>query len=512
MRDVATRQQELLFATRLTPRDYLLGRWGGALVVMLVVYAAIPIGLVAGTLMPWVESTSLLPFDLQGYARPLLVLVLPNVLVVSALFFTAGALGRSFMTILLLGVGLVALWSSGVALARDGVVAGALVDPFGNAALEWATREWSAADRAGRLLPWDGWILANRGVWLAVGAAALATLARRYRFEVASGDGTRGAGTRAAPVPDFRELGVRAAATSDVTTARDRAPWSRPRPSNHWQQLAREARWTFRWTLRERGFITLALLGALNALANAWRAGGSSPTAGDVLGTVQEHARIFLILVATIYAGELVWRERDVRTDAMRDVLPVGTGSLVAGKIGGILLAQAVLVLPLLLVALVVGYFRGAAGMSFGLATAWIGGIVYPFLAQLTLLSLLVHAVVQQKVAGHVLLIVGWVLAVAMARTLDVPLWLRYANLPPFTWTPADGFCGSGATLAWGGVYWSAIAAVAGVLASLGWVRGVHHSPTERLRAAAVRSTRTPALLLAASIVVALVAWRSMRA
>ena len=44
---------------------------------------------------------------------------------------------------------------------------------------------------------------------------------------------------------------------------------------------------------------------------------------------------IFLILVATIYAGELVWRERDVRTDAMRDVLPASSGAIVAGKVLG---------------------------------------------------------------------------------------------------------------------------------------------------------------------------------
>jgi len=496
MRDVATRQQELLFATRLTPRDYLLGRWGGALLVMLAVYAAIPVGLLAGTVMPWVDGTSLLPFDARAYTRPLLLLVVPNVLLVSALFFTAGALGRSFMTILLLGVGLVALWSSGVALARDGTAAGALLDPFGNAALEWATRDWSSADRAVRLMPWDGWILANRGLWLAIGMAALAWLARHFRFDVAAGAGARADRGEAARLPTPTSL---------------RALSSPPGLPNGWQQLAREARWTLRWTLRERGFMTLALLGALNALANAWRAGGPSPNAGDVLGAVQEHARIFLILVATIYAGELVWRERDVRTDAMRDVLPGGTGPLVAGKVAGILLAQGVLVLPLLMVALIAGVGRQASGMSIELAGVWIGGLVYPFLAQLTLLSLLVHAIAQQKVTGHVILIAGWVIAVAMERTLAVPAWLRFATLPSFTWSPAAGFGGSGTALAGFVVYWSAIAAACGVLAALWWVRGLQGSFAQRLRGAVLPLRRAPGYLLAASVLVAVVAWRAIR-
>ncbi len=521
MRDVALRQQELLFATRLRARDYLLGRWAGALLVMLVVYAAIPIGLAAGTAMPWVDRSGLLAFDWQAYLRPLLLLVVPNVLLVSALFFAAGALGRSFMTILLLGVGLVALWSSGVSLAREGVAAGALLDPFGNAALTWTTREWTPDARAQALLPWSGWLAANRALWLAVGAAALGWLMRRFRLEVVVAGTPRSATSRDRSRVEggggARDAAPRDATAGDPTlgTATSLALRSallrRPTPPSRWQQLAAEAGFTLRWTLRERGFLTLALLGALNALANAWRAGGPTPTALDVLGAVQEHARIFLILVATIYAGELVWRERDVRSDALRDVLPGGTGTLVAGKIAGILLAQVVLVLPLLVVALLAGIGRGAAGLSIGVALAWIGGMVYPFLAQLTLLSLLVHAVAQDKVAGHVTLIAGWVMAVAMERTREVPPWLRYANLPAFTWSPDLGFGGDGVRLVAFVGYWSAMAAACGILAALWWVRGVQPPFRARLRRALDRSRGLPGALLAVAALLASLAWRLAR-
>ncbi len=108
--------------------------------------------------MPWVERGSLQPFEASSYIRPFALLVLPNVLVVSALFFSAGALRRGFMAILLLGVGLVALWGTGVSLARDGSVWGTLVDPFGNAALEWTTREWTTAERTTRAIDAGQWL------------------------------------------------------------------------------------------------------------------------------------------------------------------------------------------------------------------------------------------------------------------------------------------------------------------------------------------------------------------
>ncbi len=463
MRDVATRQQELLFTTRLSRRDYLLGRWSGALAVMLLVYVAIPVGLLAGSVMPWVERGALLPFDVSAYLRPLSLLVLPNVAVVSALFFTAGALRRSFMAILLLGVGLVALWSTGVSLVRDGTLWGAMIDPFGNAALEAVTRHWGEGERGAREIPIGGWVLANRTLWLAVAGVSLTWLGRAFSFDIVSSTGAAGHAARATRDDDSE----RPSAPPSATAARGAARLGRGRT------LWLEGHWTMRWTLRERGFRTLAALGALNAAANAWRVGATHPDAGVVLAAVAEHSRLFLILVATIYAGELVWRERDVRTDAMRDALPASTGTLLAGRILGLLAAQAVLVAPLLVVGLVVGLATHAAGMSAHLALLWTGGIIWPFLVQLTLLSLLVHAIVQHKVAGHVLLIIGWVLAVAMERTLALPTLARYANLPPYTWSADTGFGGDGARLAWVVVYWSAVAATCGVLASTWWVRGV---------------------------------------
>ncbi len=461
MRDVATRQQELLFTTPLSRGDYLWGRWLGALAVMLVVYLAIPLGLVTGTLMPWVDRASLVSFDASAYLRPFVWLVVPNILVVSAIFFSAGALRRSFMAILLLGVGLVALWGTGVSLARDGVAWGTLVDPFGNAALEWGTRDWSVAERTTRAITADDWLLANRALWLAIATTALLWLQRAFRFElIPPADTSRGA----EPEPPRLATAQKSLVAADGhRTARDLS-----RQVGAFPIVRAESRWIFRWTLREQGFVTLGLLGAVNALVNAWRAGGADPSAGDILGAVQFHSRVFLILVATIYAGELLWRERDVRVDALRDALPPRTATLVAGKIIGLLLAELVLMLPLLAAALIAGFGRGVDGMSVWLAVVWIGGLVFPVLAQLTLLSLLVHAAVQHKVAGHVLLISGWVIAIALDRSLHVPMWLRYTTVPPYTWNPAAGFGGTGPTLAmWTGCWTLAAVTFALLIARL---------------------------------------------
>jgi hypothetical protein len=109
--------------------------------------------------------------------------------------------------------------------------------------------------------------------------------------------------------------------------------------------------------------------------------------------------------------------------------------------------------------------------MTIGLAVTWIGGLVFPVLVQLTLLSLLVHVVVQHKVAGHVLLISGWLLAVALNRSLVVAPWLRYTTMPSYTWSAGVGFGGTGPTLAAWTAYWTLVALTFALLAAHCWRR-----------------------------------------
>ncbi len=439
MRDVATRQQELLFTTALTRHDYLLGRWMGAVGVMLLVYLAIPAGLLVGFAM-----NGQLTQALKALWWPCAWLVLPNLLVVSVLFFSAGALRRGFMSILLLGVGLVALWGTGVSLARDGQLLGAWLDPFGNAALEWVSRGLSGEERARFEPSAAGVVWQNRVLWLGVAAAAAMVVWHRFRLELFVDHATPA--VEGVPAPAVHH-------SSAVIV----------KPPAAMDSIWLLARWSCRWTLREKGFTTLAALGALNALVNAWIAGGAQPTMRDIMSAVHEHARVFLILVATIYAGELVWRDRDVRSHELRDTLPVSNGALMWGQLLGVLTAQLVVVLPLLLVGVSVAFMRDASGFSLLGAFGWSYGVTFTFLAQITLLSLLVHAAVQHKVAGHVLLIAGWVLAVAIDRGTSVPAALRYAALPD-EWTPRQAVQLE--------LLWSVAALCCAAMASRLWTRG----------------------------------------
>lgn len=410
LRDVGTRTQSLMLTSGIRWRDYLVGRFVGTLAVLLLVYAAIPAGLIAGHLVAHAGGDPAVPpIALAAYVWPLLVLVVPNVIVVAAAFFTAGALSGGFGVILLLGVGLVALWQSGIALVERGITAGALVDPFGNAALLHATAGWSVAERTLRAPAMDAWLLANRVSWIVVAFVLLMVTLRVWypRLPAAGplGDARRPAGD--APT----SLSLRALPTSRGATAL--------------QTFAAELRFGWRWVLRERGFVALTLLAVLNAAVNAWSpaAAGGAP----VRQAIEFHARMFAILVATIYAGELVWRDRDVRASALLSVLAASPRVRLAGRATGVALALAGLPLALTVTAFVLPLLRGAPIAPLCDAR-WLLGVSLPSFWGLLAVSLVVHVTVQHKTAAHLLLITAWVLAIALgASELAMP-WAAYGR------------------------------------------------------------------------------------
>jgi hypothetical protein len=306
------------------------------------------------------------------------------------------------------------------------VLAAALFDPFGTVALQVVSAGWSDMERATRLVPWVGLVGASRVIWLLIAGAVGVWIVRWRSAAPRLGGIARGAGTEAAAEPD-RHLAAGVAASA----RRETAAFTAARvASAGTTALPHLARFTLHWLWRDRGWRVIAALGVLNVFAHAVSQ-PASPTvdAAAVVALAQEHARLFLILLATIYAGELLWRDHDERVVELVHSAPVSTAVLVQGRVFGIVLAQAALVAGLLTAAWAGSALRGgltAPWTAAGIGALW---LFVPFV-QWTLLSLCVHVLVQHKVIAHLLLIVGWVLAVALdANGVSSP-WIRFADPP----------------------------------------------------------------------------------
>ena len=120
---------------------------------MLVIYAALPIGLLVGTLMPWVPADKLGPISLWAAFQPFFVIAVPNLLFVSALLFAVGALTRKLFAVYVTGIVLLVVWqvTQQIIGHLDKLSLAALIDPFALTTTNVTIRYWSVAEKNTRL-------------------------------------------------------------------------------------------------------------------------------------------------------------------------------------------------------------------------------------------------------------------------------------------------------------------------------------------------------------------------
>ena len=181
---------------------------------------------------------------------------------------------------------------------------------------------------------------------------------------------------------------------------------------------------------------------------------------------------IFFIVLIALYSGDVVWRERELRLDQITDAIPAPASAIMLGKVGGLVLVEAAILLMLIVAGVAYqaanGYYRFELPLYFG----YLYGTVWLSLIQLTVLAVLIHVVVNQKYLGHALVILFFVLRVAAPNFgLEHPM-LQYAKLAPLVYSDMNGVGPYLPGVLWSNAWWFGIAILLGVAAYLTWIRG----------------------------------------
>jgi ABC-type transport system involved in multi-copper enzyme maturation permease subunit len=497
LRDAEQRTAEMFFATPLKKRDYLAGRFAGAIAACIGLYLAVSGGIALGGLMPWIDPERLGPTVPGPYLYALAVLVAPTLLLTGSIAFALAAWSRS----------LVVTYAGLLALLTGYFVAGALtgdltnealavlLDPFGLAAFEIATKYWTVADRNTRLLDLAGPFLHNRLLWVAVALGIFALGYQRFSFTV-RGEAPRRRRRRAvdpaaaaAPAPSFVALPMRA--------GEGRAGF--------WEQLAHQTRHEVAAVFKSVAFLVILVFGVLNMVGNSFDIGERFGTAvypvTHLMIESLQGSFLFLIVVVVFYSGEVVHRERAAGLAEVVDACPVPHGVLWGGKLAALVLV----VLSLLATAMVTGMgiqlARGYTHLEPGLyLTGLFGMIGVPFLIA-TVLALFLQVVTHHKYLGFLLMILYLILNPALgALDFDHHLY-RFGGAPEAPYSDLNGYGRFAAAARWLHLYWGLAAVVLLALTHLFWVRGAPERFRGRLRIARSRLTGPVAGVLAAPLV-----------
>jgi len=492
IRDQETGFAPLLFSTRIRKRDYLIGRFLGAMTVALLLLASVPLAILVGSLMPWLDPEKVGPFVLTHYLYALFAFGLPVLLVCGASFFALATATRSMMWTYLGAVAFLVLYFTASTLLRDPAYdqVTALLDPFGIGALDLATKYWTAAERNSLLPPMHGVLLANRLIWLAFAGVMFAVAYGLFRFD------SRGARLQQVPAESAEQSVMRSAPRR-----------SAPDGVHAWSAFGVLTRFEMKSVFKSPGFLVLLFLGVLNTFANlAYTVVQDGieyfPVTRAVVEALQGSFTLFTMLIAIYYAGELVWRDRDRRIHEIVDACPAPSWSILLPKVIalGLVLCSTMLIAVLTGVLVQLGY--GYTHLELAHYLLW---FVLPetILAwQMAVLAVCVQSLVPHKAIGWAVMLLYIVCTETLASLGYEHGLYRYAYTPDVPLSDMNGMGRFWIARAWFELYWSAFATMLVVVSLLLFRRGTETRLAPRLALAWRDLRAAPAAILGVAALV----------
>lgn len=496
IRDFTSNTSQIVFSTPVSKAAYLIGKFLGSAFVASLPLTGVSLGIMLGSVMPWVDPLRVGPNPLFAHAQGFFVMGLPNVLFSAAIIFAVAVLQRSTMASFVTAIVLFVGYSIAGSLMEDmeNQSVAAMLDPFGATALSEMTHYWTVDQKNTAGIPFHGLLLWNRIAWIAVSIGVFAFGYWRFSFT------------------DRKQKGAVLQPESAPTRSAIAAPLPTVRLSHTGAALRAQFRALF-WTdlkgiLRSTPFIIIMTLGVFQLIASlslvtSMYGNTTYPVTYAVIDMIQGSLFIYLIIIVTFYSGQLVWKERDPRIDGIVNALPMATRTPLLAKL-----------LALMGVVLVVLLFAVAAGMATQLVHGYtrLQPMVYltyyiiPALlgfAFFAALAMLVHVLVNNKYLGFFLFILIVVLNIFAWDIADVESNLVVLNgSPGLRYSDMNGVAPFLRNWLFFKGYWLVFAALLVLAAYLFVVRGNDTSWSLRWRTAKARLSGAKPLAL-----VLMVAW-----
>ncbi len=481
VRDDETGFGPILRSTRVTKFDYLYGRFTGAFLAAAISFLAVPLAILIGSFMPWIDPERLGPNDLHAYLFSYFALALPSILLSASIFFALATVTRSMMWTYVGVIAFMVIWIiANIALDKpEFEKAAAYWEPLGTAAYGLVTKYWTASERNTVTPPLAGVLLVNRALVLVLSAAFLALAHALFRFQSAELSG-QSKGRKAKPVaadagPPPLESAAKPTPVFDRRTA--------------WAQLVVRTRLDMGQVFKSPAYFVLLALGLANAMGSLWFAteadhygGVIYPVTRVLLQPLLGSFGLIPMIIAIYYSGELVWRERERKTHEIIDATPVPDWAFVAPKTLAISLVLISTLLVSVAAAIVAQVFHGYFHFELGKYLLW---YVLPQGVDFILVAVL--AVFLQAISPHKF--IGWALMVVyLVSTItfsNLGFEHKLYNYGATTETPFSDMNGQGKFWIgawWLRAYWSAFALMLLVLAHGLWRRGTETRLVPRLR------------------------------
>ncbi len=466
-RDFSEKTNQILFTTPMSKRDFILGRFCGALVVSIVPFLGVSFGSLIGSMMPWIDAERIGPTVLAGHINGLLLFVLPNLLFSGAIIFGIAALSRNTVLSFIGSIALLVGYSISQTLIRDveNEVWGALLDPFGLRTFSVATKYWTVDDRNNLSLGFEGLMLLNRAVWMAIGLLIFVLTGRRFSFSEKARPGKQKSSD------EMREAAGTFGALRTV----------KPEFSTSWsfRQLLSQIRIECISIMKNVAFVVIMVFAAINLITSMSFATSQGyglttfPVSYNIVDLIQGSLYVFIVAVITFYSGAIVWKERESKVHDIYDALPYPDWLPLVSKTIAMYLAVLVLLITGACIGIATQLLNGFTDLRPEVYLVQLIGLDSLTFLSLIILSLFIHSVVNNRYLGYFLFIAVLITNAFVWPGLDVSSNLViYGSTPTLTYSDMNAFGPFLFAKTAFRAYWLLAGSVLLCIALLYWVRG----------------------------------------
>ncbi len=487
-RDYEFNTHPLFFTKPITPWDYYFGRFSSAFVLTMIIQIGFTLGMLFGFLMPYLDQDAIGPFRLWAYIEPLIILILPNVFMVGALLFTLAVITRRMLPTYMASVILLFGYLTAGNLVSDIETRwiAALLDPFGGEAVSDAVRYWTPVEQNENFLPITKWLLLNRLIWLGIGGLFIGLGIWKFDFKHSELGKSKTKKDNTHQV--FKEPAIN-----------DGSIHVKPifNRSTLWLQFKAQIMIEVKRAFRDPYFIAIAGTAAGFLLMNQQAIGkmygvDTLPLTMEVLSVLGGSFALFMLILITFYAGQIVWRERELKADQIMDSLPIPNWIPMLSKLIALILIPAIMLGVLMVIGLGIQTWRGFYDFELHLYFKKLFLLDWTDYALLCVLAFAIQTIVNHKYLGHFIMILYFLFGMFSGQFgLDHTLY-QFGSGSGAPYSDMNGYAPYISRLIWYKLYWGTCAVLLALVSNLFWNRGL--SGNFRLRFITAKSRLTPSM------------------
>ncbi len=479
LRDFSNNTHTLLFSYPFTKWKYLMGRFSGSFLTVIVIFLALPFGMMFSPYLPWQDPTDFIAFNLLAYFQPFIWLIIPTLFFSSALFFVTGLLTRKLLLVYIQGffflmIYLVAL---SFAVGTDDLFLTSLIEPFTFQTVRIVTGTWSILEKNTLLVPIEGVLLANRMLWLGLGVVTLWIGQYFFKFETQSGSAKKKTQT-ATKLSTTQTVAFNSIPKVATTFS----------SSTMFLQLIKQTWFNFRLVVNGVSFSAILLIAVGILLINGFSLGtnfgvDNLPTTYLIVGELVELTIIFFVGIILFYSGELLWKERDERVNFVADSYPTQSWVIIVSKLLGLALLLVVLMAMMILSGIGFQVANNYFDFEIGLYLTAFFLEIFPFLLLMTLVSFIVQLLVNHKYVAHVITVIVIATSTIGFQIIGVEhVLLRFGGSFLPTYSDMNGYSNFMESYLWVKTYWLSLTVLIFVLVISVAARGTETSFKQRMQ------------------------------